>query len=144
MWYSLIFLLLVLGDINYDFRKHEVAIWSNENINVQSIWEETMSDCYQLAFGCSYGVEQRHAQVIRGSFQKCLYALNTLKPRKDYSHFADDIFKWIFLNEIIWILIKVSYKVFPFLAVQLTIFQHWFRWWLGADQATVIIWTNDS
>ena len=23
-----------------------------------------------------------------------------------------------------------------FLGVQLTIFQHWFRWWLGADQAT--------
>ena len=23
-----------------------------------------------------------------------------------------------------------------FLRVQLTIFQHWFRWWLGADQAT--------
>ena len=23
-----------------------------------------------------------------------------------------------------------------FLSVQLTIFQHWFRWWLGADQTT--------
>ena len=23
-----------------------------------------------------------------------------------------------------------------FISVQLTIFQHWFRWWLGADQAT--------
>ena len=24
-----------------------------------------------------------------------------------------------------------------FIRVQLTIFQHWFRWWLGADQATI-------
>ena len=26
--------------------------------------------------------------------------------------------------------------------VQLTISQHWFRWWLGSDQVQVIIWTN--
>ena len=26
---------------------------------------------------------------------------------------ADDIFKWIFLNENIWILIKISFKIVP-------------------------------
>ena len=28
-------------------------------------------------------------------------------------HFADDIFKWIFLNENVWIPIKISLKFVP-------------------------------
>ena len=30
-----------------------------------------------------------------------------------------------------------------FLSGQLTMFQHWFRQWLGADQVQFIIWTNE-
>ena len=36
--------------------------------------------------------------------------INTLRPRR---HFADDIFKCIFLNENIWISIKISLKFVP-------------------------------
>ena len=39
--------------------------------------------------------------------------INTLRPRQDGRHFPDDIFKWIFLNEIIWISIKISLKFVP-------------------------------
>ena len=39
-----------------------------------------------------------------------------------------------FLNEDVWISIKFPWNLF--LRVQLTIFQHWFRWWLGGDQST--------
>ena len=39
--------------------------------------------------------------------------LNTLRPRQNGHHFADDIFKCIFLNENIWILIKISLKFVP-------------------------------
>ena len=39
--------------------------------------------------------------------------LNTLRPRQNGWHFADDIFKWIFLNENVWILIKISLKFVP-------------------------------
>ena len=46
-------------------------------------------------------------------------------------HFADNVFKGIFLNENIWISIKISLKLAP--RVQSTIFQHWFRQWLGAN-----------
>ena len=35
---------------------------------------------------------------------------NTLRPRQNICHFADDIFKCIFLNENVWILIKISLK----------------------------------
>ena len=34
--------------------------------------------------------------------------INTLKQRQNWHHFADDIFKCIFLNENFWILIKFS------------------------------------
>ena len=38
---------------------------------------------------------------------------NTLRPRQNRRHFADDIFKCIFLNEIVWIPIKISLKFVP-------------------------------
>ena len=39
--------------------------------------------------------------------------VNTLRPRQNERHFADDIFKCIFLNENIWISIKISLKFVP-------------------------------
>ena len=39
--------------------------------------------------------------------------LNTLRPRQNRRHFADDIFKCIFLNDNIWIPIKISLKFVP-------------------------------
>ena len=38
---------------------------------------------------------------------------NSLKPRQNGSHFADDIFKCIFLNENDWIPIEISLKFVP-------------------------------
>ena len=49
-------------------------------------------------------------------------------------HFADDIFKRIFVDENKWILLKISMKIVP--KFPSMIFQYWFRQWLGADQAT--------
>ena len=37
----------------------------------------------------------------------------TLRPRQNGRHFPDDIFKWIFLNENVWISIKISLKFVP-------------------------------
>ena len=54
-----------------------------------------------------------------------LYIINTLSLRQNGCHFSGDIFKCIFLNENIWISIKISLSLF--LRIQLTIFQHWFR-----------------
>ena len=39
--------------------------------------------------------------------------VNPLRPRQNGRHFADDIFKCIFLNQNVWILIKISLKFFP-------------------------------
>ena len=39
--------------------------------------------------------------------------VNTLRPRQDGRHFPDDILKCIFLNENVWISIKISLKFIP-------------------------------
>ena len=39
--------------------------------------------------------------------------VNTLRPRQNGHHFPDDIFKWILLNENVWITIKISLKFVP-------------------------------
>ena len=40
-------------------------------------------------------------------------SINTLRPRQNGRHFPDDIFKWIFLNENVWISVKISLKYVP-------------------------------
>ena len=39
--------------------------------------------------------------------------INTLRPRQNCRHFADDIFKSIFLNENVWISLKIWLKFVP-------------------------------
>ena len=51
--------------------------------------------------------DKRHSQV---SLQCCI---NTLRKRQNCHHFADDIFKCIFLNENVWILLRISLKFVP-------------------------------
>ena len=41
------------------------------------------------------------------------FMFNTLRLRQNGHHFPDDIFKYIFLNENVWISIKISLKVVP-------------------------------
>ena len=38
---------------------------------------------------------------------------NSLRPRQNGRHFADDVFKYIFLKEKVWILLKFSPKFVP-------------------------------
>ena len=45
--------------------------------------------------------------TIQGPF------FNTLKPRQNGRHFADDTFKCIFLNENVWISIEIPLKFVP-------------------------------
>ena len=40
-------------------------------------------------------------------------AVNTLRPRQNCRHFADDIFNSIFLNENVWMPITISLKFVP-------------------------------
>ena len=42
-----------------------------------------------------------------------MVSLNSLRPRQNGRHFTDDVFKRIFLNENVWILLKISLKFVP-------------------------------
>ena len=50
-------------------------------------------------------------QAQYGQVSVC--SVNTLRPRRNEQHFADDIFKRIFFNENGWISIKISLKFVP-------------------------------
>ena len=47
------------------------------------------------------------------SWHPVLYVMNTLRPRQNGRHFADNIFKCIFLNENVSFSIKISPKFVP-------------------------------
>ena len=51
--------------------------------------------------------------------------VNSSPPGQNGHHFADDMLRYIFVNEKFCSLIKISLKLF--LRVQLTITKHWFR-----------------
>ena len=68
--------------------------------------------------------------------------INTLRPRQDGCHFADDIFKRIFLNENVWISINIHWSYLPG--------SNWQYTSVGSDndlaptRRQAIIWTNDG
>ena len=51
-------------------------------------------------------------QVLWSIISNCK-EINTLRPRQNGRHFADDIFKCIFLNENAWISLMISLKFVP-------------------------------
>ena len=58
-------------------------------------------------------VENRRQLSNTGTAQDQDTLFNTLRPRQNGRHFPDDIFKCIFLNEKVLILIKISLKLIP-------------------------------
>ena len=54
-----------------------------------------------------------HNWLVWLYFVDSYFLFNSLRPRQNGRHFPDDIFKCIFLNESIWILIEISLKFVP-------------------------------
>ena len=64
--------------------------------------------------------------------KKVTVVLKILRPRQNERHFADDILStWTKMFAL-----RLTFHWRLFRRVHLTIFQHWFRKWLGVDQAT--------
>ena len=66
-------------------------------------------------FLCDLSHDWGHRETNRVCLRTTLgaAAVNKLRPRQNGRHFADDIFKCIFLNENVWITIKISLKFVP-------------------------------
>ena len=63
--------------------------------------------------GCwKFTLEERSSLTMSQSSSQ-YHIFNTLRPRQNGRHFADDIFKCIFLNENVWIPTKISMKFVP-------------------------------
>ena len=77
--------------------------------------------------------------VIYKILRNLLNALNTLRPRQNYRHFTDDIFKYIFVNENVWISLKISLKFVPKVRIDSIPALVQIMAWCQA-----IIWTNDG
>ena len=56
---------------------------------------------------------RKHWQFPRPSFLQTAFLFNTLRSRQNGRHFADDTFKRIFMNENVWIYIKIALKFVP-------------------------------
>ena len=59
--------------------------------------------------GCSWNLSDEFGK----SYLAVMLRLDTLRPRQNGCHFADDSFKCIFLNENAWISIEISLKFVP-------------------------------
>ena len=70
--------------------------------NIGDIIESTLTHGYN-------SIREAAARCIRLEFS----GFNTLRPRRNGQHFADDILKRIFFNENVWISIKISLKFVP-------------------------------
>ena len=58
--------------------------------------------------------QQNHNKVWTMCITLGMYCrVNTLRPRQNYRHFTDDIFKYIFLTEYVWSSLKISLKFVP-------------------------------
>ena len=54
-----------------------------------------------------------HFNLVHPILYHSCFSANTLRPRQNGRHFADDILKRIFVNENVWIPIKMSLKFVP-------------------------------
>ena len=80
-----------------------LANWASETVQINC----TQSFRHYWQCTCRWLKAQANNDKIRASW------VNTLRPRQNGRHFADDIFKCIFLNKNVWISIKISLKFVP-------------------------------
>ena len=71
--------------------------------------------------------------------------INTLRPRQNGNHFADDTFKRIYFNENVWIFIQIPLKFVP--KGPINNISALFKIMASINMSTrrqAIIWTNDG
>ena len=124
--------------MNYWYRTRHcnVMLWHHQVWNdsayelatLNAVWtDKSHLKCYPEVWGAYHECLKKPSNVTRGHYKIKLVknkiisqvtifkqtAINTLRPRENGRHFADDIFKCIFLNENVWIPIKISLKFVP-------------------------------
>ena len=104
-------LRLVLRGYSFDistFVKFSWCIWKMNKLCSLLLWKRFLY--YFVIIFVWYAAMTSDFKHIELSLS-CVFI--TLRTRQNGRHFPDDIFKCIFLNENIWILIKISLKLVP-------------------------------
>ena len=85
-----------------------ICAWQLLSIDVNdSVWTPKLSLSLTLP-------TSSRKRLIMLSHDSCQHKeINTLRPRQNGRHFADDIFKCIFFNENVWFPIKISLNFVP-------------------------------
>ena len=79
---------------------------------IDAPWHQTSQQCWPLTImPLGTSVSKIRNKIQQFSFKEMHF--NTLRPRQNGRHFADDIFKCIFLNENTSISIDISLKFVP-------------------------------
>ena len=83
------------------------------NVNLAHMQHHSRTCSVQLSCRFGHSAYNSYWLIELTSLSGSSYVLNTLRPRQDGRHFADDDFKRIFLNENVWIFIDISLKFIP-------------------------------
>ena len=116
---------LLLHDVSVNFGKFACMIYRVRNISGCGRWWSHGIALTTLTKKGQFEVWKIWIAIItqttlpsafpstKHQFKVVVCRLNTSRPRQNGRHFADDIFKCIFLNENVWIPIKMSLKFVP-------------------------------
>ena len=77
-------------------------------------WPLKDGNCHNKGISCMIWFiwqDMAWSSVQEGTY--CWGGISTLRPRQNGHHFADDTFEYIFMNENVWISIKISMKFVP-------------------------------
>ena len=120
-----------------EWHKMQIFVYvASEKFSTQRVNDEFPQPVQVLFIYRLYGLEIHHVfprncwSIVRTMDQPEGYwsvgsFVNILRPRQNGSHFLDDIFKRLFLNENCCILMKISLKFVPHCPIK--IFQHFFN-----------------
>ena len=101
------------GSLSYGFSKGETTLQCNVISHGLSLYVPRMIPNVSLQLTCSDTCQIWSELKDLTATLQIGNILNTLRPRQNGHHFADDTFKRIFLNENVRIPIKISLKFVP-------------------------------
>ena len=94
-----------------------MAMYNSKLVGMNAKWFANYEDFAKSALGNLlagyFGMACCDGYHDMGGLDTVCHNFNKLMPRQNGHHFADDIFKCIFLNENVWIPIKISLKFVP-------------------------------
>ena len=97
----------VILDFTQDYYEWCIYIWNHMLMVDKFGWYWNVLKHLMISDNCMYP-----GPALQGSIN-IYFAFNTLRQRQNGCYFPDDIFKCIFLNENVWIVIKISLKFVP-------------------------------